>query len=180
MKKLGRTLALVILTIAIGGCASPPRLAENQTRLVIYSNPAGAVIRYKGKSGNIESRSSPAPIIWSLDKGTYISTAFVSATWASGAATTTRLNLYAGQDSTVLMQRPDVPGLERDTQYAATTANSAADTSADGAIFLLNAATVTMDAYSKSKQSTTRKTANCTSTKVLSDTVATNCTESSW
>lgn len=156
MKYLARTLALAALTIALSGCATP-RLAENQTRLVIHSNPAGAIIRFKGKGGGVESRPSPIPIVWTLDKGTYISDALVSATWPSGATTTTRLNLYAGQDSTVLMQRPDVPGLDRDQQFAKASETAAADASANRVVLLLNAATVAMDVHSKAKRAQASK-----------------------
>lgn len=170
------TLMLAI-SIAVAGCAT--NIQDNQTRIVVSSSPPGAIITTKGRAGTL-SHPAPTPIVWTHQKGSYIDTVVIGATWPSGATTTARLNLYAGQDAAYVMQRPNVPGLERDMQYANAAAAKAADSSADGAIFLLNSATVTMDAYAKSKQSTTMKTANCTSTKGADGTIDTQCTERGW
>lgn len=167
------TLALA-LSVAVAGCAT--KLPDNQTRIVVSSNPAGAIIKFRNKGGEVISQKSPATIVWTHQPGSYIDTGFIGAAWPSGATTTMRLNLYAGQDGVYEIQRPNVPGLDRDLQYA----SASRDGSADEAVFLLQAATVTMDAYSQSKKSTTMKAANCTSTKVLDGTVVTNCTESAW
>lgn len=166
-----RHLTLMLaLSVALAGCAT--KLPDNQTRIVVTSNPAGAIIKFRKKSGEVVAQKSPATIVWTHQPGAYIHTDIIGAAWASGATTTMRLNLYGGQDGVYEIQRPNVPGLDRDLQYA----GALRDGSADGAVFLLQAAAVTMDAYAKSKQSTL-KTVNCNSTKVSSDTVTTNCTE---
>ena len=109
------------------------------------------MIKYKTASG-VVARPSPVIIVWTMAKGTYIDAAIISATWVSGVNTTTRLNLYAGQDGAYTMQRPSLPGMQLDNDYASKAATQQ-DSSAEGLIFLLQGATVAMDAYSKSKRS---------------------------
>jgi hypothetical protein len=108
-----RLIYLVVLLLA--GCQTyQPN--PNETKIMFYSNPAGATITAPG----ITYGAAPRLLIWTFtDEQTTLVTAPITATWVSGATTTTRINITKGKDGSYVMQRPQgVAGLDSDIQWA--------------------------------------------------------------
>ena len=106
-------VAIVLCTL-LGACAAP--LKTNQTRITISSNPPGATISNEDGSA---AAQAPHTMTWTLAPGqTAIASAPIVARWVSGATATTRLNLIAGKTQTYTMNRPNLPGLDADIQWA--------------------------------------------------------------
>jgi hypothetical protein len=149
-----RITFLVVLFLT--GCATS--LPPNQTRIMFYSNPAGAMISTPGHNWGV----APQQLIWTLNAATFLSEP-ITATWVSGASTTTKMNLIAGQDGSFTLQRPQgVAGVDGDIQWAIhLEQKQQANDEAWAAAF-------------KNAVPTPRKTTNCTS-NVIGTQVYTNC-----
>lgn len=112
-EKMKIILATFVVAISLlTGCATQPQ--PNQVLATINSNPPGATI-----SGRDFSGISPQRRLYTLQPGqSRAQSDAISVTWVSGASTTTKLNLIAGQTSTYVIQRPNVPGANADIQWA--------------------------------------------------------------
>ena len=98
---------------AVSGCATP--LASNQARATLYSNPPGATI----SSGNMVYGATPQTLTFtSTDRSNSFKSSLITATWISGAKTSTYFNLAAGQSGIFTFQRPSAPNLDADVQWA--------------------------------------------------------------
>ena len=107
-----RILFLVVLLL--DGCATS--LKSNQTRIKFDSDPPGATISTPAKNWGV----APVTLNWELNKGqaTALSEP-ITATWISGATTTTKMNLTARQEGTYTLVRPQgVAGLDSDIERA--------------------------------------------------------------
>lgn len=110
--KGGAMRILLLVALILAGCST---LQPNQTRITFDSNPPGATI----SNGSI-SGTAPLVLIWTLNNGqaTALSEP-ITATWVSGAITTNRMNLKAGQEGAYTIVRPQgVAGLDSDIQWA--------------------------------------------------------------
>ena len=97
--------------LLLAGCAS---IDPNQCRITFESNPPGATISDESGSWGV----SPQTRIWTLNGPTSISN-LITATWISGATTSTKMNLTAGREGTYTFQRPQgTAGLDQDIKWA--------------------------------------------------------------
>lgn len=133
-------LRAVLLLLSLVGCAG---LGTNQARLTLKSNPPGATI-----SGvDYENFSGKEPVTRGLQlrnvtAGQRTETVGpYTATWVSGATVTTNLSLTLGIEQEHTFQRPNVPGLQQDVQWAMHLQNKAAQ-SDDGLAEFLGAAAI--------------------------------------
>ena len=112
MKKFVRVALLAAMTAALAGCATTgPRTAM----LTYDSNPAGATIYENGKSLGI----APVSRTYDYAEGVNsIATPEVTAVWSSGAKNTYWTNLAVRADLSATIERPNVPGLEKDLAAA--------------------------------------------------------------
>jgi hypothetical protein len=98
--------------MALASCATP--LQPNQTRVVITSNPPGAII----STATVPAKQSQLELLWTLKQTTAVSEP-ITATWVSGAKASVKLNLVAGKEQTYVIQRPaNVPGVDLDVKWA--------------------------------------------------------------
>ena len=146
-------MRLFFVVLLFTGCTTS--LPPNQTRIMFYSNPAGATISTPGHNWGV----APQQLIWTLNAATSLSEP-ITATWVSGATTTTKMNLIAGQDGSFTLQRPQgVAGVDGDIQWA---------------IHLEQQQQATGAAIIDAIKPAPRKTTNCTSNAVGTQ-VYTNC-----
>lgn len=97
--------------LILSGCTA---IQPNQASIRFDSNPPGATISDANETWGV----APQTRIWTLRDATAV-TGPVRATWVSGATTTVRLNLTAGQEGVWSFQRPqNAPGLDQDIQWA--------------------------------------------------------------
>jgi hypothetical protein len=112
MEKIVRLALLASLAAVFTGCASSgPRTAM----LTYDSNPAGATIYEGGKALGI----APVNRTYDFADGvSSIATPEVTAVWTSGAKNTYWTNLQVRSDLAATIERPNVPGLEKDIAAA--------------------------------------------------------------
>ncbi len=114
MQKRVITIA-VFLAVFLSGCAIPV------AQLEVRSNPAGATATIDNGISGVTPFFANFKLTKEQENGTapiYIGN--ITTRWFSGATASTNvnINISAGREQSVLINRPSAPGLETDVNYA--------------------------------------------------------------